>query len=313
MDAVTRLRHTSLAVCVAFALASTGSHGHTTGVAPYLRGQPASVQAKHPSTETRFVSSCTDDGSQGTLRYEIANAPDGATIDLSTLICSTITLGSAISISQNTLTLMGPDAGPSYLAVSGANQSSVFRHLGSGTLQISNLTIKYGNLSVPGDISGGCILSTGNVHLYHSVVRNCYLASSSGAAIGGGIFTFGDLNLVLSTVSGNRSTQLAGGVAVKGNLLSWYSSIQDNAADSGQGGGFTFYGGGYVDGSAEVFASTISGKSRCNSRRIHVQRHQLRPLNDNCQQHDIGKSLRYWRRRDTRALFAVAFKQHDRV
>lgn len=216
------------------------------------------------------MTSCGDDiATPGTLRYEVANAPNnGATIDLSTLVCSTITLShNAIAVNQDSLYLQGPATGT--LTIDAGNQSSVFYHFGVGTFGIFDLTIAngyyYGSYgSVP---SGGCIYSKGNVKLTSTIVSHCKVTSSSGteAARGAGVFTEGDLTLVGSTITGSHAVGVGGpnaeggGAFVLGDFTAHDSTISDNAAFAAGVGHYGYSGGLDAGGNVYMRGSTISG------------------------------------------------------
>ncbi|HEV7491580.1 MAG TPA: right-handed parallel beta-helix repeat-containing protein [Rhodanobacteraceae bacterium] len=222
-----------------------------------------------PAGPPHYVTTCGDDAAMpmpGTLRYEVANAADGATIDLSTLVCSTITLDSVIAINQDSLYLKGPAAGPSHLTIDAANHSEVFNHFGSSTLLISRLTITHGYYASSAFPRGGCIYSQGNVGLISSVVALCTIWSPSVSvpAQGGGVYTNGNLTLVNSTISGseafaqNGADANGGGAYVNGDFKAIYSTISDNTA-AALNGANGFAGGVYVHGSVDIEGSTISG------------------------------------------------------
>jgi hypothetical protein len=250
-----------------------GHLGSVVAMPSYLHGNAVKQHAAAANTPTRpaapphYVTTCGDDANTpGTLRYEVANASDGATIDLSTLVCSTITLGSVISITVPSLYLKGPAAGPSHMTIDGGNQSQVFNHDGSSTLLISNLTITNGFQLSDSFASGGCIYSPGNVALVNSVVSHCTIWSSSDSvpAKGGGVFVHGNLTLLNSTISEseafaqNGANELGGGAYVKGNFKALYSTISNNTAIA-LGGAHGIGGGVYAYGDVDIEGSTISG------------------------------------------------------
>jgi hypothetical protein len=240
-----------LAACLALALAAAGA-----------------CTAGDAEATTFTVTNCSDSGA-GSLRAIIGagTTQSGDTVDFSSQLgCSTITLSSGeIVINQSDLTVVGP--GASALAIDAAFASRVFNHVGSGALEINELTIKRGqNQHTTGAATGGCIVSSGSVKLYFSTVTSC-LANGQGAnstanAYGGGIDTLGNLTLFQSTISNNEaigpgSRIWGGGAFVAGNLLSTYSTISNNSALSpgqfGSGGGL------YTYHNANVAYSTISG------------------------------------------------------
>ncbi|HEX3123347.1 MAG TPA: hypothetical protein VHQ21_08605, partial [Rhodanobacteraceae bacterium] len=137
------------------------------------------------------VGRCSDMVGKGgyTLRQAIANAPDGDTVDLSTLpvTCSTITLtGGAIPIPQANLTIAGP--ADRTITVSAANASRVFVHAGASRVLIRDVTIANGTATPPGP--GGCIYSNGTIQLEYSALSNC---TANGR--GGALYAKGDVQL----------------------------------------------------------------------------------------------------------------------
>lgn len=226
-----------------------------------------------PAAHAITVLSCTDNGvgDIGNLRNSIANAGDGATVDLTQLVCSEISLHQGqILISQNDLTIKGP--GMASLGVSGIYNNArqhyrVLQHTGTGILAISDLRISDGYVSTNGTAaSGGCVRSAGSVELDRVIVTNCIATSSGvGASIhadGGGIYATSGLKLSHSTISSCAAGQggevaFGGGFSVNGPLKMYDSSLVGNHA--GGSGTYGYSGAGSVTGSAVISGSTISG------------------------------------------------------
>ena len=249
-----------LIVALALASGAVAASAHTAAVAT-----------------THVVTNCLDSGS-GSLRDTITagTTVNGDEVTFSaSLPCSTITLSSGeIPIAQQNLSITGPGAGA--LAIDGGGSHRVLRHMGTGTLRISGLTITHGKYAASsGAASGGCLRSAGNIVLTNSTVSRCLArATSSASAYGGGIFASGDLYLLHSTVEYNiangpsdTATEFhrvwGGGAFVAGALVASYSSIVGNSSSTpdhrGTGGGlYTYY------GNAEVGQSTIA-KNRADA------------------------------------------------
>jgi hypothetical protein len=262
-------RHAPLAACLAAALGLTLSiaeAGQTPNASAKSHGAIWHTPDSVPSI--RSVSNCNDDGSPGSLREVIAAANSGDTIDLSQLVCSTITLSQqlAIKVNQDSLYLQGPATGT--LTIDAASQSSVFYHFGAGTFGASHLTITNGYYSgaygsVP---SGGGIYSKGNVKLTSSTVSQCKVVSSSGnsSARGAGVYTEGDLTLISSTITDSRAVGLSGskanggGAFVVGYFSAHDSTISDNVA-AAAGNAYGYNGGVLAGGGVYIRGSTISG------------------------------------------------------
>ena len=225
---------------------------------------------------TRVVTNCLDSGSgslRGTIGAITTVSGDEVTFSPS-LSCSTITLSSGeIQIPQANLTITGP--GADSLTIDGAGAQRIFRHTGTGTLRINDLTIAHGKYAASsGAATGGCLRSAGNIVLTNSTVSYCLAhATGSASAYGGGVFTSGDLYLEHSTldyniVNGPSETATVfprvwgGGAFVAGALIASYSSLFGNSASTsdhrGVGGALFTY------GSAEVSQSTIS-KNRADT------------------------------------------------
>ena len=162
-----------------------------------------SALAQTPAlASTFFINSCDDSpsaiGTPGTLRYSVANAVSGDTINLSSVPAlvascptSTITLlQGELAFSQASLTFQGSTVKP--VTISGNVNGRVFNHTGTGTLSINYLTIadgKYANEQA----DGGCIRTSGSVALNHATVTGCLAKQSAGSntnatAQGGGIW-----------------------------------------------------------------------------------------------------------------------------
>lgn len=233
-----------------------------------------------PTTDgpTVAVSNCNDAG-PGSLRDALASAPSGATVDLSALTCSTITLTTGVlQTNASDLTINGP--GPDALIITANNTSRIFLHAGIGVLALYGMTIREGRLSTYGTAParGGCIFSTGTVDLgsiisrsreQGVVVENCSVESHADGvnSFGGGVAAIRGLALSASVVSGNVASSaqnafaMGGGVALlsslyqypSGTFLSKYSEIRGNVSGWNGGG---IYARAYRCG---VFDSTIAG------------------------------------------------------
>jgi len=199
---------------------------------------------------TAAVTSCADDGSAGTLRYAVANAGSGDTIDLSGLACSTITLATgAIVTGLDDLTISGP--GAANLTIDAAGSDRVFVHYGNGTFTIDKVTVAGGNYYNYGYSAGGCVVALGAaVNISNSVVTGCqastaYFDYGYAVAEGGAIYSSGAATLTASTVS-NSSTyaygRYGGAVSVGGGLYSKGPATLTNSTISGGGVyGYKYY------------------------------------------------------------------------
>ena len=109
------------------------------------------LSALPAAAATTTVTSVADDGSAGTLRYAIANAASGDTINFSVTGIITLALGT-LEISKD-LTIAGPAAAS--LAISGNNMYTVFQIDSGFAVSISGVTIENGDSIGNGDGGGG--------------------------------------------------------------------------------------------------------------------------------------------------------------
>jgi len=256
-----------LALAASLALASPvpaagGGDGLALDAHTLMLGTAASPVA------TAAVMNCADSGA-GSLRDAIASAADGATIDMTQLLCSTITLTSgSLSVAQNNLTVNGP--GRSSLQIRpDANQFfPIFAHAGSGLLTISGLKVTYGE-NDGSSASGGCITSSaGSVRVVAAELSHCstYQTVSSESFCGGGAIyakadvTIEDSLVTLSMATGASLRVAGGGAFAAGNLFVRRSVIEHNrAATTIFSNGAAGWGGGLAaKRSIEIVASTIS-------------------------------------------------------
>ena len=213
-----------------------------------------------PSTLT--VTNNLDDGSKGSLRYEIGKARNRDTIFAPALDGQTITLrGSELDIAKN-LTIQGPGAG--LLTISGGrgvtsiNGVRVFEVEFHATVTLSGLTITGGggtfytafSQTNGFDNEGGGILNLGTLTVSGCTVSGNYADPNSANSYGGGIYNAGTLTVTGSTVSGNFATYVSdvglnppptnkgGGIynAAGATLTVSNTTVSGNFAGSGGGG-----------------------------------------------------------------------------
>ena len=190
-----RMRRRALAACL------------LSNLALATAGTLASVNALASA-----VTSCNDDpGDQNTLRYAVLVANPNDTIDLSGLACSKITLGSAIAVAVSDLTIKG--AGADKLTIDGNHVDRVFKHTGTGSLNLSDLSVVNGTFS-GGNAIGGCLYSKGNLVLTRTTVASCKALGVTGAS-GGGAFAFKSIILDSSELTGNEAYTSATGLGAQ--------------------------------------------------------------------------------------------------
>jgi hypothetical protein len=214
------------------------------------------------------VTSCADDGGAGTLRHEALVASSGDTLDLSGLTCSTITLESgAVNIDVEDLTVMGP--GAAALAIVGDGSDRVFRHGGTGTLELSYLTVTNGNYTVVTGVGygGGCVYSKGTISLTDAVVSSC-TATGDTVAVGGGMLARDGIVMSGSTIKDSKAIALtgaAGAAVIAGGAFAVYSFFLEHSTISGNSVttpfGKAYAGGIFASGSVTAKYSTVTGNS----------------------------------------------------
>lgn len=218
----------------------------------------AHAQTAPSPTATIAVSNCNDSG-PGSLRAAVASATNGDTINLRSLECRQLVLTSGqIKIWQDDLTLLGPTRA---FTIDGNAASRVFRHFGTGTLRLRAMSIANGS-SVGREPSGGCIRSDGDLRLEYVRVHDCFAVLNIGwAPNGGGGIVGNNIALYDSEVSGNVINEdgeddeypFGGGIWAHGHLALVRSSVSDNTARGGTGGGFV------AEGGLDALYSEISG------------------------------------------------------
>lgn len=274
-----RRSHTATCLALALGLSSIATSARAPRLAPTLptqhralpssfdlpqhfsAGLPISWDAFAGSADQgvpiRQVLNCDDSGA-GSLRAEVAAATNGGTIDLSQLVCSTITLSSEIVVSQDSLRLLGP--GADQLTIDGGSHSRIFNHTGSMLFEVDDLSIEHGYYR--SDFrGGGCISTNGTVGLVHSVVSHCVLYGTRG----GGIVAANGLSLKWSEISDCHAYSITGqptggGAYAAGIFQAKYSTISNNTAyrpplqfPLSIGGGV------FAAGTVDIEYSTISG------------------------------------------------------
>ena len=147
-----------------------------------------------------------NDSGSGSLRDAIAAASPGSTIVVPAL---TVTLTSGPLSISNDLTITG--AGARATIISGNNNSGVFSITG-GNVSISGVTITHG--SVPSGSGGGVFVNNGaSLTLADSTVTDNHVGAGRE---GGGIFTYGSLTVLRSTIAKNGALgDRAGGIEVQ--------------------------------------------------------------------------------------------------
>ena len=237
------------------------------------------------SYATTFVTNCNDSG-PGSLRLAVTNAAEADTVDATGLTtgspgCSTskITLTTGdIVVNRNDLTINGPGMKNLTVTAKYSNgmttyqyHNRIFTHNGTGALTINDLSMSKGYVvSSAGAAKGGCIYSKATVSLRHAGVYFCGAHTTSGLALGGGIYTNGTLLVLYSNISGNTvdggssGIPVGGGARSRGGFNSKYSSFLANSAQNtahtlGLAGGVASY------GSSTLIANTTIADNNADS------------------------------------------------
>jgi len=186
----------------------------------------------------------------GTLRFAVTNAASGDTVDLSGLTGANACPGSKISLTTGSLNVLQPSL--ELLGPAGGNltiDSSVpcsaedcynrtILHTGvGGLLYLKHLSVSGGyEKRIHVDAVGGCIFSNGDVKLKYATASACKVYSEYGSGVGGGIYALGKVTLNESTVSGNAarsgSSTKGGGIYAKGDTELDFSYTNGNTATS---------------------------------------------------------------------------------
>jgi predicted outer membrane repeat protein len=234
---------------------------------------------------TVYVTSPLDNGGRGTLRYEIAHAANGDTIEMSPTLTAPIVLSQGELLLKKNLTIEGQASQPE--TISGNSSSRVFEVAGNHKVTLTYLNLVDGNgLANPTDTStyahsGGAILSFGTLAVNNAtlsnnsaqygggilneggtVTVNSSTLSGNSAVVhsptmsgdGGGIWSIGSLTVTNSTLSGNSANHQGGGIYNRGSLTVSSSTLSDNSAY--QGGGISNQ---YSYATATISGSTLSG------------------------------------------------------
>jgi hypothetical protein len=232
------------------------------GIAGVALASALLVPAASAAAET--VTTLADAG-PGSLRAAIAGAAAGDTIDFQAGLQGTIELTGTLEIAKD-LRIDGP--GARLLAVSGMDAARVFHVSGAGTeVEIDDLTIRDG-LVPPAHPMGGGLVADGNAERVRlervAVLDNEASTTTADVPLGGGIgVAAGTLQLVDSTVAGNRAPGGGGGGVMVGDPAGFVisgSTIVGNSASAG-GGVVSF------DSVGNISDSTVAGNTAATSGR----------------------------------------------
>ncbi|MBN8727485.1 MAG: hypothetical protein J0H15_07245 [Xanthomonadales bacterium] len=259
----------------AFPALTTGGAMQVAGDVPGTPAVEHAGAAADGAAAIWKVTSCADDGSEGTLRAAAAGAASGDVIDASDLECGMIQLQAGeIELPVDDIVVSGP--GRDALAIDGAEASRIFLHGGRGTLEIRGMTLTRGHVA---EGNGGCVSSnSGNIALVDAAITECtvQVGGSAEYAGGGGAFAGGNVTVTRSLVSGNTARADAarnvggGGVltrtdpdGIAGDITVLDSLIRENRVEStGTGSDFNAFGGGLDStGTVTILRSRVTANS----------------------------------------------------
>jgi Bacterial Ig domain/Right handed beta helix region/Immunoglobulin I-set domain len=215
--------------------------------------QHYTVTVAPPCDNPATVTSILDDGSAGTLRFELNKVCDGGVVNFQAGLTGTITLTTGqLEIDKN-VTVTGP--GAAVITVTANNTGRVFNVQSGKTATISGLTVAGGNVlnANQGGLGGGIYVnSTAGLTLTNCVVSGNKALDTNGA--GGGAYNGGTLILLGTTFNGNQSTLEGGAIRNDGTLSLTDSTLDNNTA--GTTGGAIQNG-----GSLTIYGSTLSNNT----------------------------------------------------
>jgi predicted outer membrane repeat protein len=184
---------------------------------------------------TLWVTSARDNGTAGTLRYEVQQASaDAAQGRSDTIVFANSLRGSTIQLTRGALELTRVQGfgvgvivnGGNAVTISGGFGTRVFEVDRGANLQLENLTVTDGFA-----YAGGAAFNDGTLGL-----SNCTLSGNK-ARYGGAIFNedAGILNVFDSTFTSNTATQCGGGIDNDGTLVAYNTALIKNTANYGGG------------------------------------------------------------------------------
>ncbi len=219
-------------------------------------------------TFTKATSTVTYDGGNQTVAavdYNIVSFSGSSSEATKTFADGTTSVAQEVELTDDiTLTGSSADAVTVQVTTPGTTDSRVFMIEATGkTINISNLTIKGGDISSHGDTEpgwGGSIYNKAG-----ALVLNQVTVSGSKAAFGGGIFAIrsGDVETTInnSTVSSCVATDDGGGIYGWSGIYSINNSLISGNICSGEGGGIMIVGSANGVATTEIANSTIYGNT----------------------------------------------------
>src|SRR5205085_525989 len=175
--------------------------------------QHYTITVAPPCDNPATVTSTLDDGSAGTLRYELTKVCDGGVVNFQAGVTGTITLTTGELLIDKNVTITGP--GAAVITVSGNNTSRVFNVQSGKIVSISGLSIANGNATgaFPANEGGGIFNDHGTL-----TVTSCVFSGNSAGDGGAGLFNSGYLSGTATatikncTFSGNNAPGNGGAI-----------------------------------------------------------------------------------------------------
>jgi predicted outer membrane repeat protein len=178
----------------------------------------------------------------------IINGPGAANLTINGANASRIfnITDDAVDVTLNGMTLTGGNAG--------ANAGGAISSNALGLLTVNNSVIT-GNTAK----AGGAIYSQNDISLTGTTIGGVGALANTVTNGGGGIFTYHNVTMKNSTVSGNTAPQAGGGILSYGTVSLENSTIGGSAA--GAGNTSSTVGGGIYAQSVSLLNSTVTGNS----------------------------------------------------
>ncbi|WP_031425036.1 choice-of-anchor Q domain-containing protein [Flavimarina sp. Hel_I_48] len=199
----------------------------------------------YSTISAQLVTKNVDDGSDGTLRQEIADTPPGGTITFAAGI-ETILLNEELLIEKE-LTI----SADSTMRVNlDAQMGSRIFNITEGPVTLNNLSLVNG--FTPLDNGGAIKANNTDIILNFIDISNCQ------ASNGGGVFITGDSDIMVNygTVSENMGYVLGGGFYIEAKNATFTNVVVDGNGSDSAGGGIYNSG-----GNLNISSSTISNNS----------------------------------------------------
>ena len=211
-----------------------------------------------------------------TIQAAVDNYPE---IPLGIYLAETAIFESGINIDKD-VTIQGAGVTSTYVqaAASAGTASNRVFNITAGTATLEDMTIRYGNIAG----NGGGIYNSAELTINNSTISgntsdennwgggiyngelgtvniNSSYLSGNAAFYCGGIFNYGELNIVDSTISGNTADYWGGGIYTYAVMTLENSTVSGNTCTGASGGGIYMTG-----GTSELTNSTISGNRSDN-------------------------------------------------